>query len=83
MGYWEKRQLSKVIFIAKSILIICLYTYSFIWHTKLIYPKLVSLEDNILHIFTFQEGAKSSEGVIVDYDKFIIQKINEFPVTFR
>ena len=30
-----------------------------------------------------QEGAKTSEGVIVDYDKFIIQKINEFPVTFR
>ena len=29
------------------------------------------------------KGAKSSEGVIVDYDKFIIQKINEFPVTFR
>ena len=34
-------------------------------------------------IFYFQEGAKSSEGVIVDYDKFIIQKINEFPVTLR
>ena len=31
----------------------------------------------------FQEGAKTSEGVIVDYDKFIIQKINEFPVTLR
>ena len=30
-----------------------------------------------------QEGAKTSEGVIVDYDKFIIQKINEFPVTLR
>ena len=30
-----------------------------------------------------QEGAKSSDGVIMDYDKFIIQKINEFPVTFR
>ena len=38
---------------------------------------------NALHFFSFQEGAKSSEGVIVDYDKFIIQKINEFPVTFR
>ena len=33
--------------------------------------------------FVLQEGAKTSEGVIVDYDKFIIQKINEFPVTFR
>merc|ERR1712098_832982 len=38
---------------------------------------------NNFDIFVIQEGAKSSEGVIVDYDKFIIQKINEFPVTFR
>merc|ERR1739838_943858 len=33
-------------------------------------------------LFVIQEG-KISDGVIVDYDKFIIQKINEFPVTFR
>jgi len=38
---------------------------------------------NNFDIFVIQEGAKTSEGVIVDYDKFIIQKINEFPVTFR
>jgi len=38
---------------------------------------------NNFDIFVIQEGAKSSEGVILDYDKFIIQKINEFPVTFR
>jgi len=38
---------------------------------------------NNFDIFVIQEGAKSSEGVIMDYDKFIIQKINEFPVTFR
>ena len=33
-------------------------------------------------IFVIQEG-KTSDGVIVDYDKFIIQKINEFPVIFK
>jgi len=38
---------------------------------------------NNFDIFVIQEGAKTSEGVIVDYDKFIIQKINEFPVTLR
>jgi len=38
---------------------------------------------NNFDIFVIQEGAKSSDGVIMDYDKFIIQKINEFPVTFR
>jgi len=37
---------------------------------------------NNFDIFVIQEG-KTSDGVIVDYDKFIIQKINEFPVTFR
>ena len=37
----------------------------------------------IISLFSTQEGAKSSDGVIMDYDKFIIQKINEFPVTFR
>jgi len=38
---------------------------------------------NNFDIFVIQEGAKTSDGVIVDYDKFIIQRINEFPVTFR
>ena len=38
--------------------------------------------ETIIYLVT-QEGAKTSEGVIVDYDKFIIQKINEFPVTLR
>ena len=47
----------------------------------------VSKEDelekiNNFDIFVIQEG-KTSDGVIVDYDKFIVQKINEFPVTFR
>jgi len=38
---------------------------------------------NNFDIFVIQEGAKTSEGVICDYDKFIHQKINEIPVTFR
>jgi len=38
---------------------------------------------NNFDIFVIQEGAKTSDGVISDYDKFITQKINEFPVTFR
>ena len=37
---------------------------------------------NNFDIFVIQEG-KTSDGVIVDYDKFIVQKINEFPVTFK
>ena len=49
----------------------------------IIYALLEKLINLKLFTFQFQEGAKSSEGVIVDYDKFIIQKINEFPVTFR
>ena len=49
----------------------------------IIYALLEKLINLKLVTFKFQEGAKSSEGVIVDYDKFIIQKINEFPVTFR
>jgi len=38
---------------------------------------------NNFDIFVIQEGAKTSDGVIIDYDNFIIQKINEFPVVFR
>jgi len=38
---------------------------------------------NNFDIFVIQEGAKTSEGVIIDYDKFIHQKINEIAVTFR
>jgi len=38
---------------------------------------------NNFDIFVIQEGAKTSDGVICDYDKFIHQKINEIPVTFR
>lgn len=38
---------------------------------------------NNFDIFVIQEGAKTSEGVILDYDSFITQKINEFNVSFR
>merc|ERR1711962_398838 len=38
---------------------------------------------NNFDIFVIQEGAKTSDGVIIDYDNYIIQRINEFPVTFR
>merc|ERR1739848_366 len=39
---------------------------------------------NNFDIFVIQEGKTSTDGgVIVDYDRFIIQKINELPVTFR
>ena len=44
---------------------------------------LTDMELEAVFNFVLQEGAKTSEGVIVDYDKFIIQKINEFPVTLR
>ena len=30
-----------------------------------------------------QEGAKTSDGVILDYDKYIVQKINEITITCR
>ncbi|XP_023327483.1 uncharacterized protein LOC111700705 [Eurytemora carolleeae] len=38
---------------------------------------------NNFDIFVIQEGAKTPEEAILDYDKFITQKINEFTVTFR
>jgi len=38
---------------------------------------------NNFDIFVIQEGKTPETGVIVDYDKFILQKINEIPVTFR
>jgi len=38
---------------------------------------------NNFDIFVIQEGAKTSEGVIIDYDKYIHQKINEISVTLR
>ena len=34
-------------------------------------------------IFVIQEGPKSPEAPVTDYDKYIIQKINEISVTFR
>jgi len=34
-------------------------------------------------IFVIQEGAKTPDAVTTDYDKFIVQKINEISVTFR
>merc|ERR1719158_2051436 len=34
-------------------------------------------------IFVIQEGAKTPDAVTTDYDKFIVQKINEIVVTFR
>ena len=33
-----------------------------------------------------QEGPKPdtvTEGVILDYDRFIVKKVNEIPITFR
>jgi hypothetical protein len=38
---------------------------------------------NNFDIFIIQEGAKTSDGVILDYDKFINQKINEIQITCR
>ena len=34
-------------------------------------------------IFVIQETAKTEGAVTTDYDKFIVQKINEVSVTFR
>ena len=34
-------------------------------------------------IFVIQETAKTEGAVTTDYDKFIVQKINEMSVTFR
>jgi len=41
---------------------------------------------NNFDIFVIQEGPKpgaETEGVIMDYDRFIVKKVNEIPVTFR
>jgi len=38
---------------------------------------------NNFDIFVIQEGPKNPEDKVVDYDKFIVRKINEFAVTFR
>jgi len=41
---------------------------------------------NNFDIFVIQEGPKpgtETEGVILDYDRFIVKKVNEIPVTFR
>jgi len=38
---------------------------------------------NNFDIFIIQEGAKTSDQVIIDYDKFIVQKINEIQITCR
>jgi len=38
---------------------------------------------NNFDIFIIQEGAKTSDGVILDYDKYIVQKINEITITCR
>jgi hypothetical protein len=34
-------------------------------------------------IFVIQESSKSAEAATTDYDKFIVQKVNELSVTFR
>jgi len=38
---------------------------------------------NNFDIFIIQEGAKTSDQVIIDYDKFIVQKINEIQINCR